>query len=123
MNDEITSYKYWQEIESIADDLAERSMSENDNDIDAARNAIYDNMLHEDIDGHQWVIYNGYSLEVIQHSNNDTYASDNFGDDYLSAAMRDGGLDRVHAIIAFWCMYADVSEAIDDALESYEVAA
>ena len=116
-------HEYWTEINSLADSIACEAMQDNDSDIDAARDDIWDSRLHETIDGHQWVIYYSYNLDVIAHSDNDDYMVDNFGSEALEHSLKEGGLDGLHMAIAFWCMYADVADKIEDALTEYEVAA
>ena len=119
----ISYHEYWKEIADLADSIACEAMADNDNDRDAAEEDIFDSRLHETIDGHQWVIYYSYNLDVIQHSDNADYYSDNFGADSLAASLKEGGLDALHCHIAFWCMYADVCERISDALDEYAEAA
>lgn len=118
---ELTQTEYFEEINSIAADLVQRAMEENDNDRDQAEEAINDHMLHEDIDGHQWVIYYAYNLDVIQCSRNEDYFESNIGgaDDVLA----EGGIDRLHTVMAFYAMYADVQEQLDSAFEELEEAA
>jgi len=82
--------------------------------------AINDYMLHEYIDVHQWVIYYAYNLDVIKYSDNEDYMEQNFGNEYAGEIMAEKGLDGLHTVIAFWCMYADVQEHINDAFDEYE---
>lgn len=117
---EISYSEYWKEIGDLAQMIAEEEMGSAHNDRDAAEEAINDSRLHETIDGHQWVIYNAYNLDVIRHSNNEEYYTDNFGGEELAIMMREGGLDRVHNVIAFFCMYADVNDKIEEALDEFE---
>ena len=116
----ITYNEYWKEVAELADSIACEAMADNNNDIDAARDDIYDSRLHETIDGHQWIIYYSYNLDVIQHSDNEDYYNDNFGADSLAESLKQGGLLLLHCHIAFWAMYADVCDRIDDALATYE---
>ena len=116
----MNSQEYWKEIEELADSIACEAMADNDNDRAAAEEDIYDSRLHETIDGHQWVIYYSYNLDVIKYSDNADYYSDNFGAESLAASLEQGGLDALHCHIAFWCMYADVQERIEEALDTYE---
>ena len=116
-------HEYWTEVSSLADSIACEAMQDNENDIDAARDEIFDSRLHETIDNHQWVIYFSYNLDIIKHSDNEDYYSDNFGGDCLAESLKTGGLDMLHCHIAFWALYADVCEKIEDALTEYEVAA
>ena len=117
---ELTNNEYWTEIKSIADNLVLESMGDNDNDRPAAEEDIYDSRLHETIDGHQWVIYYGYNLDVIKHSDNEDYYDQNFGAESLAASLEQGGLNTLHCHIAFWCMYADVQGYLSDAFDEYE---
>ena len=115
--------EYLDEVNDIADIIASESMDECGNDRDQAEQLINDSRLHETIDGHQWVIYYAYNLDVIKHSDNAEYMSDNFGGDALSACIDAGGVDSLHTAMAFWALYADVQELIDDKLTGYEAAA
>ena len=72
------NHEYWKEVNGIAANLVSESMGDNDNDRDAAEEEINDTRLHETIDGHQWVIYYSYNLDVIKHSDNEDYYNDNF---------------------------------------------
>jgi len=117
---EITYQEYWAEVESIAENMVDEEMSWNDNDRDVAEEAINDHTLHETIDGHQWVIYYAYNLDVIRHSDNEDYMNENFGSEALSGALESGGLNSLHTAIAFWALYADVSEKLEAAFDKYE---
>ena len=119
----ITCKEYWDEVEGIADAIACEAMGDNDNDREAAEDDINDCRLHETIDGHQWVIYYSYNLDVIKHSDNEDYYNDNFGAESLAASLEEGGLDTLHCHIAFWALYADVQDKLIDALDVYEEAA
>ena len=117
---EISSFQYWEEISAIAESIVSETMSECDNDREAAEELVQDTRLHETIDGHQWVIYYAYNLDVIKHSDNDDYYDQNFGAEALASSLEQGGLDMLHCHIAFWCMYADVQEKLSDAFDEYE---
>ena len=119
MNDLNCSSDYWAEINSIADSLVSEAMADNDNDRDAAEDDINDSRLHETIDGHQWVIYNGYNADVMKHSSNEDYFIDNFGNESAGQVLKDGGLSALHNVIAFWCMYADVQELLSDKMDEF----
>jgi len=118
----MNNQEYWNEVNAIADIIACESMQECDNDREAAEELINDSRLHETIDGHQWVIYYSYNLDVIKHSDNADYYADNFGAESLASSL-ESGLDTLHCHIAFWALYADVQELISDKLDQYEVAA
>lgn len=121
---DITYRDYWEQINAIAEELATTAIEANEGDKDAALDQINDYMLHETIDGHQWVIYNSYNADVMRHSENEDYYIDNFGGDDAAYVLKERGLSGLHNVIAFWCMYADVqdklNEALDDAVEKWE---
>lgn len=117
---ELTYNEYWTEINELAESMVSECMDERENDRDCAEELINDSRLHETCDGHQWVIYYGYNLDVIKHSENEDYYSDNFGPDSLAASLEQGGLDTLHCHIAFWCMYADIQGILSDKFDEFE---
>lgn len=119
---ELSSIEYRNEISSIAENLATEAMADNDNDRQAAEDDINDSRLHETIDGHKWVIYNAYNADVMRHSENNDYFIDNFGNEEAGNILKDRGLDGLHNVIAFYCMYADVQDKLSDALDAVEEA-
>ena len=116
----ITSSQYWNEIQSLAVSIAEEAMAQCDNNRDEAEELINDSLLHETIDGHQWVIYYAYNLDVYQHSDNPDYYIDNFGGDAAAYVLKEKGLDGLHNVLAFWSLYADVQDKIDEVLDGVE---
>ena len=121
----ISNRDYWVEVRSIAAGIAEEAVEQaKDNDPDleqddvkeAAEEIINDTLLHETIDGHEWIIYTAYHLPILQWTDNADYMVDNLGgaDDVLKSS----GVDGLHQALAFWALYADVQECIDDALDS-----
>lgn len=116
----ITRSQYWNEIQSLAVSIAEDAMAQCDNNRDDAEELINDSLLHETIDGHQWIIYNSYNLDVYQYSDNSDYYIDNFGGDDAAYVLKEKGLDGLHQALAFWSLYADVQNKIGDALDGVE---
>jgi len=117
---ELTYSEYWAEIESIAENMVSEVMDETENDREAAEEIINDSRLHETIDGHQWVIYYSYNDDVRRHSDNEDYLTDNFGNEYAGQIVAEQGIGSLGTEIAFWCMYADVQEKLEDAFDEYE---
>ena len=117
----MNSQQYWKEITDIAEQLVWSSMNEYDdlNDREAAEGVINDHLLHETIDGHQWVIYYSYNLDVIKFSDNADYMMDNLGTESAGQILAEGGIDSLHTAIAFWAMYADVQEKLEEAFDDY----
>lgn len=100
----LTERQYYDEVKSIAKEL---------------RNAIADgeaqyDYLHELVDGHQWVIYSAYNLEILLVSRNDEYMLTELGEESAVSALKDGGLSQLHMQLAYWALYADVLEAYEE---------
>ena len=121
---EISRTQYYDEIKSIAKGLAEDALDANDWNRNDAENDINDSRLHETIDGHQWVIYTAYNMDVLRHSNSEDAYIDNFGGDDAASVLKDRGIDGLHAVMAVCAMEQDVqnvlSDALDDAIEEHE---
>ena len=116
----ITSSQYWIEVESLANQIAQDAMSQCDNDRSEAEELINDNLMHETIGAHQWVIYNAYNLDILQYSDNQYHYVDEFGADDAVIVLRESGLGGLHQALAFWALYADVQERIAGALDEIE---
>ena len=117
----ITSSQYWNEVQSLAVSIAEDAMAHCDNNRDEAEELINDSLLHETIDGHQWIIYSAYNLDVYQYSSNSDNYINNFGGDDAAFVLKEKGLDGLHQALAFWALYADVQDKIDEALDGVEI--
>lgn len=124
---EITRTAYYDEIRSIADNLAVEALADNDWDRDAAMYDITDSRLHETIDGHQWVIYTSYNMDVLRNSDSADAYIDNFGADDAASVSKKRGIDGLHAVMAYCAMERDVnvilSDALDEALEEHNKTA
>lgn len=118
MND-ITSLKYQAEVRNIATSLVEEAMSQTDNDSEEAMELINDSMLHETIDGHEWIIYTFYNLQVIQRSENPDAMVDMYGSDGLGDIIKEKGLSGLHATMAFCALEQDVQEYLSIAMDTF----
>ena len=113
-NLEFTSSEYHKEISDLAADLYSEALEQNDNDHDLAVEAIHDHLLHELVDGHQWVIYT-YSSELVERfSDNAEAFKDVYDNESIGALVAEKGIDSLKAIIAYFAMYQDISEAISE---------
>ena len=111
---EFTPSEYHQEISDLADSLYSEALWQNDNDHSDAVEAIHDRLLHELVDGHQWVIYT-HSNELIERfSANAEAFKDVYDNESIGALVADQGLDGLKPIIAYFAMYQDLSEAISE---------
>ena len=110
---------YYDEVYAIAEALVSEAMADHDNDAEQAMEEINDSRLHETIDGHQWIIYYNYNLGIIEHSSNDNYMIDNLGLDSAGEALQSGGLNGLHQAVAYWALYADVYELLQDKMDDF----
>lgn len=117
--DTITQSSYNEEIQDITTCLVDDMMSEHDNDREAAEEYSHDR-LHEVIDGHQWVIYYAYNDEVLKYSDNDEAYQDCYDNESLGALVDEKGIDGVKPMMAYFAMYQDVSELLEEAFNSFE---
>ncbi len=93
---DISYSEYWIEVCALAQSITEEA-KEYDRDISE--------VLHETIDGHEWVIYTHSNFDVSKHSPN----SDAWQDCYESGELP----DNFDAIRAFCALEADVREHSD----------
>lgn len=113
----ITSSEYYIEVEAITKSLVTEALSQCDNDTEQALELINDSMLHEWIDGHEWIIYNAYHLPILQHSSNSDYMLDELGEDEAASILKEKGLSGLHCALAFWAIYADVMDILSDTMD------
>jgi hypothetical protein len=103
MAQDITGSDYWSEIRSIAENV-KQDVRENEGDVSDA--------VHEAIDGHQWVIYTSYNLDVLKHCSDESAGIDE-GIIDANAALAEGGLSRLTAQLACCAMERDVYDELD----------
>jgi len=118
----ITQNDYNTEIKSIAECMVEAAFNEYDEveTIEQAEELINDTLLHETIDSHQWIIYYSYNDDVIRYSDNADAYQDIYSNEDVGAMIVDKGLDNFGIVRAYWAMYTDVQEQLQEALDSYE---
>lgn len=121
MTDLNTQYEYTTEIKELAESIVETAYNEYDEvtDQESAEELINDTLLHETIDGHQWVIYCAYNDDVLKYSDNDEAYQDCYGNEDLGALVAEKGIDGVKPMMAFFAMYQDVQDQLNDALVAY----
>ena len=120
-NLDFTESQYHQEIKDIASDLYDEALDQNDNDHDQAEDAIFDRMLHELVDGHQWVIYT-YSNELVaRFSYNAEAYRDCYDNESIGQIVTDKGLEGMKPIIAYFAMQQDICDALYE-LEAFKEA-
>lgn len=108
---------YYNQIQTLAKDIVLEALDQCDNYSEQALELINDSLLHEWIDGHEWIIYNAYHLPILQHSSNAEYMVDNLGEEEAASTLKERGLSGLHCALVFWAMYADIQDILSDTLE------
>ena len=100
MSGHLTHREYWDEIQELAKSIPKEA-KEHDRD-------LYE-VMHETIDGHQYVIYTYQSKAVLLHTRNDHAYEDNFGSEGVT---RDGRVS--FEVMAYCAMEQDVIDCMGD---------
>lgn len=98
----MTRSEYQSEITSIAEEI-KAEVRENGGDVQ--------DLVHENCDGHRWVIYTASNLDVLANSDNSEAGVDEGLVD-ANEAIKEGGLSRLYAQLACCAMMQDVSEEL-----------
>ncbi len=123
----ITEKDYKDEVKASANYIVEQAVNDTrDNEPDltgsdlkaAVSQRLYEYVIHEYVDGHEYVIYYCYHLDILQHSDNCDSALDEFGADMLADKLKDSGLDGLYQTLAYWAFYNDIHDLLGD--EIYE---
>lgn len=109
MNKEITQTEYDAEIEQIA---REALKGEREYGQDAGDTAW------ETVDSHRWIIYTSYAMQIPSLAYSD--GADLLDGQDLGSTYLESGLDGLHSLIAFACMYEDVQAKIFELRNEYE---
>ena len=109
--------EYYKEIQDLAHDIWAEALDQSDNDKDEAQELIND-LVHEVVDGHQWVIYYHYHDQVIRYSMNSDAYLDIYDNESLGDYVRDNGVDGLNTMMSYWAMQQDVTDNIYEFLAS-----
>ena len=116
----LTCHEYSKELKSIASDLINDTiecLKEYDDYIDAdlVMDYIRDNgLIHNIVDGHNYVIYTQSAYELLSVSDNDNAYFDEMG------SLTSNSFCEVITTLAFFAMSADLDEALHDELNDYD---
>jgi hypothetical protein len=95
-DNKITQKEYWKEVTSLAKQIAEEARGGGDRH----------DILHETIDGHEWIIYTWAYPYVLIHSRNEDALFEQLGgqttDSYSDIMQR----------MAFWALKEDVGNEL-----------
>lgn len=113
----ITENNYWKEIDSLASSLVDDAIDDLEYEgeeitRESIEDLINDSLLHETIDGHQWVIYYAYNDDVLRYTSNGDAYEYVYGNEMLGELVKDKGIDSAKMMMAYFAMYADVQEQL-----------
>lgn len=100
----ISQQEYWDEVRNLAKEAHDMVVEDETRDLG--------DMIHELVDGHEWVIYTAYNFDVLKHTESDSEIEDLFGDEKVG--------DGWHALLgkaAYAALAGDVraqADAISD---------
>jgi len=104
--------EYRTEIKDVAEGIIEECLNHGQE---------LSSMIHETIDGHQWIIYTRYHDEILRYSENAEAYEDIFTDEQIGERVAEGGLAAAIAEKAFYAMDQDVRDAISElSFEDFE---
>lgn len=95
---EMTQREYYEQIRAIAEEIRKEAEGDNEREHD---------LVHEAVDGHQWIIYTSYNLDVLKHSRNESAYFADFG-----ALEGCNSFSEVTVKLAYAAMSRDVFEAL-----------
>lgn len=122
MNDLNNNTQYWEEVKGMSKEVIDQAKEVQGEDAtkEELEDVIQDYILHENIDGHQWIIYTAYHRPIIDFTSNEDAYLDMYHPDDLGKLLAGRGLGHIEMIRAFWAFYYDVQEAVYEALEGMD---
>lgn len=95
---DITYSQYWKEVAELAADCVKEAKERGDELSD---------IIHESVDGHQWIIYTAYHTDVLKHTECDV--SERFAE--FGGPDLTRGWEGMTAQAAYLALESDVSDA------------
>jgi len=95
-DNKITQKQYWKEVDDLAKQIAEEARAEGDRD----------RVLHETIDGHEWIIYTWAYPWVLMHSRNEDALFEQLGPQEAES------YSDIMRSMAFWALREDVANEL-----------
>lgn len=101
MSDFATEQEYWADVTRIAEDVYEREVAGDDRH----------DVIHEEVDSSQWVIYTARAMRVLQYSSNDDAIFEEMGSDAMNGV---NAMSEVYTRAAYYALARDVNDYIDN---------
>lgn len=111
MSSEITLKQYWDEIKSIADEIADETKEQGE-DQDWAFERLW-----ETIDAHEWITYYWSQLYVLIFTDNDDAYFEMTGEKSVPGES----LGEITQPLAFYAMHQDASYYLSEALDERDI--
>jgi hypothetical protein len=112
MAKDLTEREYWKEIKALAEAIVDETAEERGEERSADLLDAAFEKAHEVVDGHEWIIYYAYNLDVIKHTRNEDAWEDLGLEQFEGKSFRD-----ICTVVAFWAMLRDVEAEISEILE------
>lgn len=108
-NRQTLSYQeYREEVRRIAEDAIEEA-NEYGQDVH--------DVVHETVDGHQWIIYYAYNDSVLAHSENADAWEDCYAAEDIGQLVVDRGMDGARTVQAYFALHDDVTNEVHAQLQ------
>lgn len=106
----ITQREYWKEVTSIAKEILREAREQ---DVGLRRERGQE-LLHEAVDGHQWIIYTWAYPYVLIHSRNEDALFDEQGPQEANS------YSEIMQKMAFYALYQDVANELGSDLDDLD---
>lgn len=93
----ITQSQYWREVTALAKEIKKEARGDDEREHE---------LLHETIDGHEWIIYTWAYPWVLMHSRNEDALFDQLGEQQATA------YSQIMQMMAFYAFYQDVANEL-----------
>lgn len=97
-NDNMSETEYWADVRGYAKEALRMIREEGRDEFD---------VLHELVDGSEWIIYNARAVRVLVYSPNEDEV------EHQDEIVRGKGIWAIFTQAAFWAMYADVRDELE----------
>lgn len=110
-----TQQEYYQSMKQIAQEVFDNAVESFPDNKDRLHDEAFDN-LHQAVDGNYWVIYTHAAMDALRVSKNDDAIFDQ------GEGLGDvSSMSEVYTKAAYWTVYQDVSEELQELIDNYEV--
>ena len=109
----IEAHEYFTEMQELAHDILAEALEQTDYDKDMAQRLVND-IVHEVVEDHQWVVFQHYHDQVLRFSVNSDAYLDVYDNEALGNYVKDKGIGGLNSMKCYWAIHQDVIENINE---------